>query len=263
MYGGDGVTTSCHEDARLLRAAREGDRRAREQIVAERLGMVRAVAGRYRDLGLAFDDLVQEGSLGLLDAIEGFDSKRGSDFEMYARFQVRRAIRNALTDKSRLIRLPKQVVERRRAITGAESALIAASGQRPTPDEIVASTGLSPTAVSDIHSAATTSVVSLNRPSIDDGASLEAVLPDSAACDPASALLEREQEQLIDDAVAHLPEREREVVVRHFGFGRDPEGIAEVAKQLHLSQQRTRAIERDALCRLRDRLESPLARLGR
>jgi RNA polymerase primary sigma factor len=68
---------------------------------------VRSLAARYRDIGLPFDDLVQEGSLGLLEAIDGYDAGRGTDFETYARFRVRRAIRNALTEKSRLIRLPK------------------------------------------------------------------------------------------------------------------------------------------------------------
>ena len=111
---------------KLLRGARRGDRGARERLVISHLGLVRSVASRYRDLGLPFDDLVQEGSLGLLDAIDHYDPCRGPEFDSYARFRVRRAIRNALTDQARLIRLPKQVVERRRAIDRAEAKLTAA-----------------------------------------------------------------------------------------------------------------------------------------
>src|SRR5262249_58666830 len=99
-----------------LQRAQRGDRRARERLVARHLDDVRSIARRYRNLGLPIDDLVQEGALGLLDSIDQYDATRGPEFEAYARFRVRRAIRNALTDKSRLIRLPKQIVERRRGL---------------------------------------------------------------------------------------------------------------------------------------------------
>jgi RNA polymerase sigma factor (sigma-70 family) len=255
------VTPSRHQQAELLRAAREGDRRARERIVAEDLQMIRAVARRYCDLGLAFDDLVQEGSLGLLDAIESFDPDRSADFEAYARFRARRAIRNALTEKSRLIRLPKQIVEQRRAIAAAERELIAASGRAPACEEIAAATGLSCTAIDDARRAATTVPVSLNQPTL-DGEGLEAFLADSTARDPAAELLDREQEELLEDAVAQLPKRQRQVVEHHFGLGCEPEEMAEVADELHLSRQRTRTIERQALDRLRDQLEHSLALRG-
>ena len=92
------------EDATVLEAARRGDSRAHEKLVAKHLGLIRSVAAHYRNLGLPFDDLVQEGSVGLLEAIDLYDPARGADFETYARFRARRAIRNALTEKSRLIR---------------------------------------------------------------------------------------------------------------------------------------------------------------
>ena len=132
----------------LLRAAQRGDRTARDELVTSNLGLVRSVAARYRDLGLPFDDLVQEGAIGLLDAIDHYDPGRGASFESYSRFRIRRAIRNALTDKARLIRLPKQVVERRRAIERAEARLTAAAaGRTPSPAEIASVTGLSVAAV--------------------------------------------------------------------------------------------------------------------
>jgi len=215
---------------------------------------VRSLAARYRDVGLAFDDLVQEGSLGLLEAIDGYDAGRGTDFETYARFRVRRAIRNALTEKSRLIRLPKQIVERRRAIERAEATLTAARGRPPTPRELADATGLSSAAVVETRSIAA-GTLSLDEPVLPDGSTLEKVVADASALDPEIEAVEHEQAQLVGAAVAELPPRQREIVSRHFGIGCTQEEIAEVASALHLSQQRARTIERDALYELRDRLE--------
>src|SRR6185437_11251692 len=100
------------------------------------LPLVRALAGRYRNYGLPLDDLVQEGAIGLLEAVDRFDPGLGVPFEPYARFRIRRAMRNALTDQARLIRLPKQVVERRRALERAESAITNATGRTATPGEL-------------------------------------------------------------------------------------------------------------------------------
>jgi RNA polymerase sigma factor (sigma-70 family) len=94
---------SQRDDRNLLHRAQQGDRSARERLVVQHLDDVRSIAGRYRNLGLGVDDLVQEGSLGLLDAIDHYDETRGLAFDVYARFRIRRAVRSALTDTSRLI----------------------------------------------------------------------------------------------------------------------------------------------------------------
>lgn len=215
---------------------------------------VRAIACRYRGFGLPIDDLVQEGALGLLEATDRYDAQRGMDFDVYARFRIRRAIRNALTNQSRLIRLPKEVVERRRAIERAESAITNATGRTPTPDELAAATGLRPDAVIAARSVGA-APVSLDQATLADGSSLEVFIADTSALDPEVEVVEREGVEEVDDAVAALPARQREIVSRHFGLGRDAEEIAELAADLHVSQQRARAIERDALYALRDRLE--------
>jgi RNA polymerase primary sigma factor len=246
---------STAEDATVLEAARRGDRRARERLVAAHLGVVRSVASRYRNLGLPFDDLVQEGSLGLLEAIDLYDPARSDDFETYARFRARRAIRNALTDKSRLIRLPKQIVERRRAIERAEARLAAAQGRLPTVEEVAAALGLERSTVVETRDVSGLPV-SLDYTVLPDGSPLEAIVADKAAADPELETVEHEQAELVDAALDALPERQREIVTRHFGVHRAPEELADVASALHLSQQRTRAIERDALYALRDRLET-------
>ena len=203
---------------RLLRAAQRGDPYSREMLVASHLGLVRSVASRYRDLGLPFDDLVQEGSLGLLDAIEQYDRSHRSSFESYAGFRVRRAIRNALTDQARLIRLPKQMVERRRAIARAEARLAAeASGRPPTPAELAVDTGLTVAAVVDARSAG----------------------------------IEHDETEQLRAALERLPERQRRTLSLRWGIGGVPMSNAEVATELEVSPHRAQAIGRDALYELR------------
>lgn len=247
------------DDAHLLDDARHGDSNARNRLVARHLAEVRAIAWRYRNLGLPFDDLVQEGALGLLDAIDGFDEGRRADFDAYARFRIRRAIRNALTDKSRLIRLPKEVVERRRAIARAEEQLVQSDGTRPSTSELADATGLRSEVVRDVR-AVVPSVVSLDQAILPDGSTLETLVVDEASPDPVTGAVVLEETELVDRAVAELPERQREIVCRHFGLGREREELSAVAADLHLSPQRARTIERDALFTLRDRLERQLQR---
>lgn len=248
------------DEVQLLEAARRGDRRAREQLIAGYLAVVRSIAIRYRDLGVPVDDLVQEGSVGLLESIDRYDPARGVGFESFARFRIRRAIRNALTEQSRLIRLPNHVVERRRAIDRADAALRAATGRSPTPAELAGAVGLSPDDVVATRNVGTTPV-SLDQAVLDDGSPLEEFVADGAARDPIDETVKREEARAVDGAVALLPPRQRELVSRHFGLGREAQELAEVAHTLHVSQQRARAIERDALYKLRTRLEpTPIRR---
>lgn len=239
---------------KLFRAARRGDRGARERLVISHLGLVRSLASRYRDLGLPFDDLVQEGSLGLLDAIDHYEPGRGPEFGSYARFRVRRAIRNALTDQARLIRLPKQVVERQRAIERAEARLTAAAGGAPTPAQLAAATGLSVAAVLEARSAAL-APISLDEPVLAHGSSFDSIVADPAAPDPELEALEHEQAELLNAALEQLPERQRRVVRCHWGLGGVPRSNAELAAELKLSPRRTQTIGRDALYELRAALE--------
>jgi RNA polymerase primary sigma factor len=220
---------------------------------------VRSIARRYRNLGLSVDDLEQEGAIGLLDSIDQYDASRGPEFGVYARFRVRRAIRNALTDKSRLIRLPKQVVERRRALDRADARLTDVDGTHPSAAELAEVTGLAPEAVTELREVVP-AMLSLDQVALPDGSTLEALVADDASPDPVADAATREEIELVDRAVAELPARQREIVSRHYGLGRDPEKIAEVAAGLHLSQQRARTIERDALFALRDRLDHKLSR---
>jgi RNA polymerase sigma factor (sigma-70 family) len=229
----------------VLRSAQRGDRRARARLVSCHLALVRAVASHYRGLGVPFDDLVQEGSLGLLEA--------------FARFRVRRAVRNALTEQARLVRLPKQMVERRRLLDRVEARLVAARGRPPAPEELAAETGLSVGAVLEAQAAAITPL-SLDDTAGPDGTTLEGVIPDAAASDPVQEAIAAEESRRLHAAMTHLSSRQREIVARHFGFDEREEALSEVAADLELSERRTRTIEHDALYRLARELDSALSR---
>jgi RNA polymerase primary sigma factor len=210
------------------------------------LGLVRGIAARYRGCGLPFDDLVQEGSLGLLEAIDHFDPRRGASFAAYARFRVRRAIRNALTDQARLIRLPRHVVERQRLLARTEERLAAAAGHLPGPEELAAATGLPLEAVLEARAAAS-APLSLEAPSASYGGPLESVVPDETAADPERLALRREQTTGLGTAVAALPPRRRRVVEQTYGLGGEPRTITELATDLQLSPQRVRTMALSAL----------------
>jgi RNA polymerase primary sigma factor len=248
--------SSCDavRERRLLRAARRGDRGDRARLVTCHLGLVRSVAARYRDYGLPLEDLVQEGSIGLLEAIEHYEPSRSPQFVPYASFRIRRAIRNALTDQARLIRLPKQIVERRRAIERAEARLVA-TGRRPTPADLAAATGLSIAAVIEARTATQPSV-SLDEPVLPDGSSLESIVADTAAMDPADETVERERVASLKEALAQLPPRQRQVVTAQWGLnGAGAASATAIADELELSPRRTQTIGQEALYELRQRLE--------
>jgi RNA polymerase primary sigma factor len=266
--GGVGSPSRCLDrscDAvrtrKLLRAARRGDCGARERIILCHLGLIRGIASRYRDLGMPFDDLVQEGSLGLLDAIDRYDPSHQTEFDTFARFRVRRAIRNALTDQARLVRLPKQVVERRRLLDRTEARLTAAKGRPPTPVELAAATALSLEAVLEARTAAITPM-SLDEPAAPDGSPLEGIVADALASDPEREALATDEAERVRSAVAALSPRQRQIVSRHFGLDGGEVDIATVAAELHLSERRTRTIEQDALHQLADELEPAFGGVG-
>jgi RNA polymerase primary sigma factor len=238
---------------RILRAARRGDPRARERVVLDHLGLVRRIASRYRHYGVPLEDLVQEGALGLLDAIDHYDSSYDVDFERYARFRVRRAIRNALTEQARVIRLPKQIVDRRRLLDRLEAQLLAAGG-RPTTIDLAAASGLSIGSVVEARSAPPTPL-SLDEPFLADGTGLASVVTDPSVVDPARQALNREWQTLVHEAIRRLPSRKRRVVTAHWGLdGTPPLTTSQLARELRLSPRRTQTITSDALAELADEI---------
>jgi RNA polymerase primary sigma factor len=247
--------TAYDRDARIVARAKRGDRQARQRLVDEHMGLVRSTAHRYRGMGVPFEDLVQEGVIGLLEAIDRFDPANGAAFSTYAFWRVRQTITRALTDHGRVLRLPKEIVEHRRAISRALSAATT-SDHTPTSEELAELTHLSRAEIAEAL-AAPTSVGSLDEP-LEDGSPLAAAIADPAASDPEARAVAHEEEVALGRAVSHLSPRQREVVTAHFGLGREAQSLAQVGASLHVSAARARALERDALYELALELEPAL-----
>jgi RNA polymerase sigma factor (sigma-70 family) len=228
---------------RLAARARKGDRVARTRLVEEHMGLVRSVAFRYRDLGLPLEDLVQEGAIGLLAAIDEYDSSRGATFSTYAFWRVRAAVTHALTARGQLIRVPRPVLERRREVARASSRL-AAAGREPTVTQVAATTGLTPHDVAEALAPST--VVSLDQPVV-DGTALGEFFASEAIASPQTQAVEHERARAVRAALERLRGRKRAIVSRHFGLDGEPETLTAIADDLNLSPERTRALKDEAL----------------
>lgn len=239
---------------RLAARARRGDRIARARLVEEHMGLVRSVAFRYRDLGLATEDLVQEGAIGLLTAIDEYDSSRGASFSTHAFWRVRAAITHALTAHGQLIRVPRPIVEHRREVARAREHL-RAEGHEPTVNELAEATTLPRRAV--VEALAPPQVASLDLP-LSNGHVLGELVPSDLSALPDALVLEHEHARALREAMLHLRERKRVIVGRHFGLTGPPETLNDIAGDLHLSPERTRALKDEALHELAAELEPAL-----
>lgn len=236
---------------RLAARARRGDRVARTTLVEEHMGLVRSIAFRYRDLGMPVDDLVQEGAIGLLAAIDDYDSGRGASFSTYAFWRTRAAVTHALTARGQLLRVPRPVLERRRQVARARERMTA-SGREPSVNELAKATSLQPAEVAEAMTP--TGVESLDEPA-DNGATLRELMAAEAGTSPEVQLVTSEEMRIVRRAVRRLAGRKRTVVNRHFGFAGNAESLVEIAQDLHLSPERTRAIKDEALRELAVELE--------
>jgi len=245
----------------LLRAAKRGDADAQRDVVEQLLPSVRRIASHYGAFGMSPDDLAQEGAVGLLDAIDRFDSRRDEDFANFARWRARRAILNALTAQARLVRLPKHVVERRRTLAHARDLLtVTANGDGPSLPDLATATGL-PGSVIEAVEAAPVAVASLEA-AAGDATTLQAFLTDRSSPDPETETITREEAALVDEAVGHLSGRQQFVIRRHFGFDSDPTPLRKIARELDVSPQRVSALERAAMNQLKGELGPTLGRDG-
>ena len=240
---------------RLAARARKGDRVARTRLVEEHMGLVRSVAFGYRDLGLPVEDLVQEGAIGLLTAIDDYDSSRGATFSTYAFWRVRAAVTHALTAKGQLIRVPRPVLERRREVARASSRL-AAADRVPTVTKVAATTGLTPRDV--VETLTPHTVVSLDQ-QVEDGTALGEFFASDASAWPEPQTVAHERARAVRAALRHLRGRKRTIVSRHFGLDGEPETLTEIAGDLNLSPERTRALKDEALRELAGELAPAVA----
>ena len=243
------------QEVALARRVERGDRAARDLMVEANMRLVVSIARRYTDRGLPLEDLVQEGALGLIRAVELFDHRRGHAFSTYATWWIRQGVTDGLMRTGRTVRLPGHVERRVRRARAAAAALEQTLGRRPTAVELGAALGVPAGEVEDLRrwDAAT---VSLDGPA---GAPALARAPGRGAAagpGPEEAALDAERAAVLSRAVAGLGPREREVVRRRFGLaGRAEDTLADVGADVGVSRERVRQIERRALDDLARRRE--------
>jgi RNA polymerase primary sigma factor len=242
------------QEIALAKRIERGDTAAKEHMINANLRLVVSIAKRYQGHGVQLGDLIQEGVIGLNRAVEKFDWRRGFKFSTYATWWIRQACQRAISNQSSTIRVPTHVHERRVKLARARQRLEAAGGSTPTSEELANATGLELKHVEEALGAVEASV-SLNQTVGSDGdGEFGDLFADPSAEDPVEEAGEALRRQAVRRALADLPERERRVLELRFGFEGEAASLDEIGRELGMSRERVRQVERAALVVLEDRL---------
>jgi RNA polymerase primary sigma factor len=238
------------EEVELAKRIERGDQHAKDRMINSNLRLVVSIAKKYQGHGVSLLDLIQEGVIGLIRAVEKFDWRKGFKFSTYATWWIRQAVQRGVANKARTIRIPVHIVEREQRIARVERELAAKFERPPSDEEVAKATRLSVKQVREVRKAPR-AVTSLDKPLGDDGGTLGELVPAEGG-DVEAELDVSLRDEALRKALGGLPDRHREVLKLRYGINGDetPKSLEEIGRRLDLTRERVRQIESDALERL-------------
>jgi RNA polymerase primary sigma factor len=245
---GQGNLLTHREEIDLSLRAKAGDRRARQRLIEKNLRLVVSVAKKYRGQGLPFGDLIQEGNIGLMKAVEKFDPDRGWRFSTYATWWVRQAVQRAVADKGRTIRIPVHRGDKLRKMARVYNELSSEMEREPSDEEVAGRLGWPVEDVRELKGSLW-DATSLNQPlgSDPDATEIGELVEDEGASEVAGTVIGEIEMEWLSDAVERLPERHRHVLIKRYGLGDEEIAtLAQLSEELGISRERVRQMQREA-----------------
>jgi len=242
------------EEVALAKRIERGDAAAKERMINSNLRLVISIAKRYQGHDVPLLDLVQDGVIGLNRAVEKFDWRKGFKFSTYATWWIRQACQRAISSQSATIRVPTHVHERRLKLARIAGRLRTQLGREPTREELAKAAELSPKHVDEALDAAEAPVSLNQRVGTEDEGELGDLFGDPFAADPEDEAVDSLQRLEVRRALSRLPERERRVLELRFGLDGSPQPLEAIGKELHISRERVRQVEAEAMAQLAELL---------
>jgi len=247
---------TSQEELALAKRVKRGDKKARELMITSNLRLVVKIARDYEGLGLPLLDLINEGNIGLIKGVERFDPTKGAKLSTYASWWIKQAVKRALANQSKTIRLPIHVVDKVAHIRRAEVKLREAFDRDPTDEEVAEHLGLNPRRIQQYRDASR-SPVSLDAPfEAEETKSLSETIADNNADEPFARILRDNDRVLVREALAELDERETKILSLRFGLeDGTPRTLEEIGEHFAVTRERIRQIQEEALTKMRVKIE--------